>query len=45
MSIVQLTTYPSHLIRKAFRRIDPRSALLQDAYRFILKEEVSTSLF
>ncbi|XP_036671579.3 dynein axonemal heavy chain 3 isoform X3 [Drosophila suzukii] len=39
MSIVQLTTYPSHLIRKAFRRIDPKSALLQDAYRFILKEE------
>ncbi|TDG53310.1 hypothetical protein AWZ03_000125 [Drosophila navojoa] len=39
MSVLQLDTYPSRLIRKSIRNIDARSAVLQDAYRFILQEE------
>ncbi|XP_062127566.1 dynein axonemal heavy chain 3 [Drosophila sulfurigaster albostrigata] len=39
LSVLQLESYPSRLIRKAIRHINPRSTVLQDAYRFILQEE------
>ncbi|EDV95581.1 GH15699 [Drosophila grimshawi] len=39
ISVLQLATYPSRLIRRAIRHIDPRNPVLQDAYRFILQEE------
>jgi len=42
ISVLQLESYPSRLIRKAIRHINPRCTVLQDAYRFILQEEVSS---
>lgn len=42
MSVLQLDTYPSRLIRKAIRHINQRNPILMDAYRFILQEEVSS---
>ncbi|XP_043071483.1 uncharacterized protein LOC6558889 isoform X2 [Drosophila grimshawi] len=43
ISVLQLATYPSRLIRRAIRHIDPRNPVLQDAYRFILQEEIPNS--
>lgn len=42
MTVLQLDTYPSRLIRKAIRHINQRNPILMDAYRFILQEEVSS---
>ncbi|XP_030372078.1 dynein heavy chain 3, axonemal [Scaptodrosophila lebanonensis] len=39
ISILQLETYPSHLIRKTICYVNPRNPLLLEAYDFILKEE------
>ncbi|ALC43064.1 CG17150 [Drosophila busckii] len=39
MSVLQLETYPSRLIRLAVRRIDSHNPVLQDAFKFILQEE------
>ncbi|XP_033238860.1 dynein heavy chain 3, axonemal [Drosophila pseudoobscura] len=39
ISILQVETYPSRLIRKALRFIDAKSPLLRDAWKFILHEE------
>lgn len=41
MTVLQLDTYPSRLIRKAIRHINQRNPILMEAYRFILQEEVS----
>lgn len=42
MTVLQLDTYPSRLIRKAIRHINQRNPILMEAYRFILQEEVSS---
>lgn len=42
MSVLQLGTYPSRLIRRALKHVNPRNPVVVEAYRFILQEEVSS---
>lgn len=41
MSITQLATYPSHLIRRALKLVDPRSGIQNEALEYLQREEVS----
>ncbi|EDW73522.2 uncharacterized protein Dwil_GK16602 [Drosophila willistoni] len=40
VSTLQLESYPSKLISKAFRRIDTHGELLQNAHKYIMQEQV-----
>lgn len=42
MTVLQLGTYPSRLIRRALKHVNPRNPVVVEAYRFILQEEVSS---
>ncbi|KAH8333343.1 hypothetical protein KR067_000852, partial [Drosophila pandora] len=39
MSITQLATYPSHLIRRALKLVDPRSGIQNEALEYLQREE------
>uniref|UniRef100_A0A1A9WLF1 Uncharacterized protein n=1 Tax=Glossina brevipalpis TaxID=37001 RepID=A0A1A9WLF1_9MUSC len=45
LDILTLETYPSKLIKKLIPKITPKLSFFQDAYKFILKEEVSFHFF
>lgn len=39
ISVQQIETFPSHLIKKIIPKINPRQTFLKQAYKFILEEE------